>query len=575
MFDPVEILGTWPEFKLEPPSEHLINCLRSIGDALTSTGKPVYDRSTVINLTTSIASRSYGPELYRAVHVLAAAAMTGTSIDQIILPESPLTGANVIALLQQGRQTEIMMIETHLLRFGDHANGTEHMKISARQLPAAIALIEFLIESLGFETVYQAYEAFTQNADSPSISTTTKTLSAALYRFLGEHLPSASNRQMVQLLSNYITKSDEGSGPIYPEDVSDDLIYEFWCEHAHDDSVSFRLFATAAQAWMTYRNALNLASTDAFSRHFSIDELQEDGQFDRLHQQASHHDLDDGSDSNKPGASSLAEIVGDINAPSQWLQDLLSPPCDQIKFFTKVEQEYIAFPLMAGAAATALTLTCLRVAVFSPLQNKIVQAKRSKAGISPDALFNQLTDTAYQDVAGQWHDMIAVASGLRDTAYFRLWEAKAPQFFTYFAQVGTKEERHALGEITQEQATKTQDLPMIGSQVDMIANAVFAALELAAPSHLLRSKKAQMKETAHRFRRKGLLPNTSDDARAHSDWLDALLVGGERLHKIDGFMRGLTNATDTKMEQLQTHFKQDKHSFGDQLKFLHEKLNDG
>jgi len=570
VFDPVEILGTWPEFILEPPSEHLINCFRSIGDALTASGKPVYDRSTVITLTTSIASRSYGPELYRAVHVLAAAAMTETSIDQVILPKSPLTGANVLALLQQGRQTETLVIEKHLLRFSDHATSTEHMKISARQLPAAIALIEFLIESLGFETVYQTYEAFIQNADSISISAVTKTLSAALYRFLGEHLPSASDRQMVQLLSNYITKNDKGSGSIFPEDVTDDLIYDFWCEHAHDDNVSFRLFATAAQAWMTYRNALNLASTDAFSRHFSIDQMQEDGQFDRLQQQQSHHQPNDETDNNKPGASSLAEIVADINAPSQWLHDLLSPPCDHIKFFTKVEQEYITFPLLAGSAATALTLTCLRVAVFSPLQNKIVQAKRGKADNASDALFTQLTDTAYLDVAGQWHDMIAVASGLRDTAYFRLWEAKAPQFFAYFAEVGTEEERKALGEITQEQATKMKDLPTIGSHVDMIANAVFTALELVPPSHLLRSKKAKMKETAHRFRRKGLVPNTSNDATAHLDWLEALFVGGERLNKIDGFMRDLTTTADNKMAQLQTHFKQDQHIFRDQLKSLHE-----
>ena len=128
MFDPVVILRSWPEFTMEPPSEYLINCFRCIGDAVTVAGLPIHDRSTVINLTTSIASRSYGPELYRSVHLLAALAITDTSIDQLLLPESPITGSKVIALLQNGKQADGLIIETHLLCFGMHCNNGEQMK---------------------------------------------------------------------------------------------------------------------------------------------------------------------------------------------------------------------------------------------------------------------------------------------------------------------------------------------------------------------------------------------------------------------------------------------------------------
>jgi len=575
MFDPVGILRSWPEFTMQPPSEHLINCFRSIGDAVTAKGRPVHDRSTVINLTTSIASRSYGPELYRAVHLLAALAITDTSIDQLILPESPITGSAVIALLQNGKPADGLVIETHILCFGIHGNSGEQMKISARQLPAAVALIEFLIESLGFEAIHQAYEKLTQNLDSAKISAVTKKLSAALYQFLGEHLPSASNRQMVQLLSNYILNTQKGITSINPEDITDELIYEFWCAHANDDSVSFRLFATAAQAWVTYRNALNLASTDAFSLHVSIDQMQEDGQIDRVHHYQSQSYLDD-DDYPKPGTSSLAEIVLDINAPSQWLHDLVSPPCDSIKLFTKVEQEYIAFPLMAGSAASALLLTCLRVAVFSPLQNKIVQTKRSKRNkddireCDDATLFEKISDDAYSDIIQQWQEMVTVASGLRDTAYYRLWEAKDPQFFTYFVDAGTEDERLILSEISLEQSEKVNDLQIIGNYAETIANALFATLETLPKSHLLYAKKAKMKEIAHRYRRKGLMPNHSIDADKYKDWIHALLVSGERLSKIHNFLRDLSNGANSRMAQLQTHFEQDKHNFKARLKSLYE-----
>lgn len=575
MFDPVVILRSWPEFTMEPPSEYLINCFRCIGDAVTAAGLPIHDRSTVINLTTSIASRSYGPELYRSLHLLAALAITDTSIDQLLLPESPITGSKVIALLQNGKQADGLIIETHLLCFGMHCNSGEQMKISARQLPAAVALIEFLIESLGFEAIYQAYEKLTQNLDSATISAVTKKLSAALYQFLGEHLPSASNRQMVQLLSNYILNTQKGITSINPEDITDELIYDFWCTYAHDDSVSFRLFATAAQAWVTYRNALNLASTDAFSLHVSIDQLQEDDQIDRVHHHQSQSHFDD-EDYPKPGASSLAEIVNDINAPSQWLHDLVSPPCDNIKLFTKVEQEYIAFPLIAGSVASALLLTCLRVAVFSPLQNKIVQTKRSKSNKdstregNDTTLFEKVKDDAYSEIIQQWKEIDVVACGLRDTAYYRLWEAKDPQFFTYFVDAGTENERRILSEISLEQSEKMADLPIIGNYAETIANAVFTTLETMPASHLLCAKKAEMKETAHRYRRKGLVPDQSIDNVDYKDWLNALLIGGERLGKIHNFLQDLSSGANSRMAQLEIHFKQDKQNFRNQMKSLYE-----
>jgi hypothetical protein len=166
--------------------------------------------------------------------------------------------------------------------------------------------------------------------------------------------------------------------------------------------------------------------------------------------------------------------------------------------------------------------------------------------------------------------MVTVASGLRDTAYYRLWEAKDPQFFTYFVDAGTEDERLILSEISLEQSEKVNDLQIIGNYAETIANALFATLETLPKSHLLYAKKAKMKEIAHRYRRKGLMPNHSIDADKYKDWIHALLVSGERLSKIHNFLRDLSNGANSRMAQLQTHFEQDKHNFRARLKSLYE-----
>ena len=69
--------------------------------------------------------------------------------------------------------------------------------------------------------------------------------------FLGEHLPSANERRLFQALSGYITSE---AGPIEtgwsPGDVTDRVIWEFWCDQCTDKAVSFRLYATVAEAWV-------------------------------------------------------------------------------------------------------------------------------------------------------------------------------------------------------------------------------------------------------------------------------------------------------------------------------------
>ena len=153
------------------------------------------------------------------------------------------------------------------------------------------------------------------------------------------------------------------------------MIWEFWCDQCTDKAVSFRLYATVAEAWVTFRNAIQLAASDAFSRHISLNHVAENGEFDAL-QAAAFYASDEAL--NLSEANSIGKMVGEIIVPAEWLSILQEPPCNQIKFLTKVEQDQIEFPLTAGPSAQALRITCLRVALFSHIQNQLVQSQRSE-----------------------------------------------------------------------------------------------------------------------------------------------------------------------------------------------------
>ncbi len=563
MFNPADILSSWSEFRMEPPSEHFINCLRSVGDALTPSGQPIYNRATLVNLTTSVASRSYGPELYRALHVLLAAALTGTRIDRLMLSEGPVTGAMILTFFKCGTQTRSLIVEDQLLRFVDEKTGVEHMKISEQQIPAAIAMIEFLIEALGFEVVYQAYLKLAVSAENSTIKRTAKTFSASLYRFLGEHLPSASNRQMAQLLSNYLKSSRQTVTLIQPDDVTDEIIFDFWCEYADDEKVSFRLFSTVAQAWITYRNAIELAASDAFTQHQSFDQMFDEEQYVPMVEVEDDH---------KPAqyTSTLGEAAEQIHAPVKWLDDLFCTPCDKIKFFTKVERDDICLPLSTGGAFKQLILTCLRVAVFSPVQNKIVQAKREKSTFSLGPMFNEISQDSYTLVMERWIEMKSVAGSLCDIVYFRLWEARSAQAFSYFANKGTAEERSALAQLAAEQESSIGGLADRRVNLDTIAEKVFSALDALPRTHLLNARKLAMQETAHRYRRKGLVPNKSNSEDMQFDWVNALTIGGDRLHRIERFLGEADTIAERQKNKLQAKIHSDKQIFKEKLTSLYE-----
>jgi len=556
MVDPTEVLGDWAEFTLTPPSEYLLNCLRSVAEATAGNGEPAYLPDTISQLITTIAGRGYGPLLFRTVHVMSAAAIQEVRLDQLLVTELPLTSRSARRLLftEIAAASRFLGARDDILEFAEPASGNTVFKLHSRQVPLAAACLEFLVEALGFECLHNAFNELADDHGSARRKAVAKDLSARLYSFLGEHLPQVAERNMARLLADYL-EAEIGAPRFVAEDIDDQLILDFWVEKSGDDTLSFRLFGTAARAWLSFRENLIHARSDAFDVHLSLTTTFEDEDLDRLSHLAisSAPDEDDGTTS-----PDLGQLVGDAPIPTSWLADLQRPPCSDIKFLTKTELAKLAVPVLSGSTGRGLVLTCLRLAAFGPLQNRLVQTSRG-GGVGQDDIEREIAalgDNSYAELLAEWRTLEITVEDVATTAFFRLWEAGSPVIFEYLAQYGDDSTRQEMAAIAANLQAQPTDEDADGEPASRLAERVLAHIDSLPSDSPTARIRQNMKRVAQSYRRQGLRSDDNatktgtDDItsiEAATDRLHALACGGDRLMKLARHLAGL-NRPDPALE---------------------------
>jgi hypothetical protein len=583
MVDPTEVLGGWSEFTVTPPSEYFLNCLRSVGEATALNGEPAYQADIVTQLITTIASRSYGPLLFRTVHVMAAAAMMDLRLDQLLVTDQPMTTRQARQLLMATTTpAPTLNIGNDLLEFIDPGSKSTAFKLSSRQIPLATACLEFMVEALGFACISEAFGVLASDHGGGRRKAVTKDLSNRLYHFLGEHLPQAAERNLARILAEYL-EAEIGASSFAAEDIDDQLIIDFWVEKSLDETLSFKLFSTAARAWLTFRDCLIRSRGDGFDTRLSLTVDYEDEDFDRLSQLAIGNAADGDNDNATPD---LAQLVGDDVTPTSWLADLQRPPCSEIKFLTKTELTQMSVPAMAGSAGHSLVLTCLRLAAFAPLQNKLVQASRG-GRLDTAEIGREITavgDSVYDDLLAEWRSLRTTSENIATTAYLRLWEANDTAIFDFLSQQGDDETRQEMAtlagnlqrQIADDDAAGDED----GDTVNLLAMRMFAAMDNLPPDSPIARTRQQMKRIAQSYRRQGLRSadagtqtapdrQTSGQTERHilsTNRLHALACGGDRLLRLAAMLARMSRPELSPGPRI----NDDLAIFGKQFTQLHE-----
>lgn len=585
MVDPAELLGGWAEFTLTPPSEYFLNCLRSVGEATAGNGAPAYHPDTIGQLITTVASRGYGPLLFRTVHVMSAAAIQGLRLDHLLVTEHPVTARHAGRLLfaNAAARPQALMLRDGVLEFietGSGGAGQTVFKLTSRQVPLALACLELLVEALGFECLHNAFKDLEEDHGSARRKAVAKDLSARLYNFLSQHLPQMAERNLARLLADHM-EAKVGAPRFAAEDIDDRLILDFWIAKSGDETLSFKLFGTAAKAWLTFRECLIHSQSDAFDVHLSLTATFEDDDMDRLSQIAISNAPDEDQDAGT-ASPDLGQLVGDVASPTEWLADLQRPPCSDIKFLTKTELAQLSVPALAGTAGTALVLTCLRLATFAPVQNRLVQASRN-GDVGADLVGREMaaiSSTIYEDLQADWRALQITVENIATTAFLRLWEAGSPVIFEYLSQYGDDETRQEMAAIARD--VQAQPGPADGDDdpVSQLAIRVLDRIENLPSHNPLTRQRKHMKRVSQSYRRQGLRSADSaeesqtdpkDTPRAgpgmpSSDRLHALSCGGERLMKLAGFLASMDQPDRLKLAYLQD----DLEVFSRQFLSLHE-----
>jgi len=559
MVDPAEILEGWSEFAVTPPTEFFLNCLRAVRDATALNGAPAYQPDTVTQLVTTIASRGHGPLLFRTVHLMAAAAMTGMRPDQLLVTDQPLTPRLARRLLMDTdmARPDTLHADGDALAFVEPASGSIVFKLGSGQVPLAAACLEFIIEALGFSVIDDAFSALASDHGTSGRKAVTKDLSSRLYHFLGEHLPQVAERNMARTLADYL-QAETGQTAFSAEDIDDRLILEFWREKSLDEALSFKLFGTAAKAWLGFRDCLIRSHGDGFGAAVSLNPVYEDEDFDRL----SHLAVGvAANDDHETGLTALDQLVGDEATPSTWLADLQRAPCSDIKFLTKTELAQLSVPALAGNDGGGLVLTCLRLAAFGPLQNRLVQASRGGTLGHGDiaGILAELDVNAYDDLIAEWRALLETVRNIATTAFLRLWEAGDPVIFEYLSQNGDDETRREMARIASGLTGQFTDAETGKIAVEPLADRMLETIESLPPENPIAAARQQMKRTAQAYRRQGL---RSSDARADgaahestgeagseghrtqtgvTDRLHALAFGGDRLLRLSAFLEVMSH----------------------------------
>ena len=503
-------------------------------------------------------------------------------LDQLLVTKNPLTARHASQLLFAAAPDcpPTLARRDGILEFREPGSDVTVFKLTGGQVPIAVACLEFLVEALGFDCLHAAFSDLAADHGSARRKAVTKDLSARLYNFLGEHLPQMAERNMARLLAEHLA-TKVGAPQFTAEDIDDGLILDFWIENSGDDALSFRLFGTAAKAWMTFRDSLIHSQGDAFDVHLSLTASFEDEDLDRLSQLAISR-APDAEDDDGTTSPDLGQLVGDAATPTGWISDLQRPPCSAIKFLTKTELTQLSVPALAGAAGHGLVLTCLRLATFGPLQNRLVQASRG-GDVGKDDIELEMagiSDAVYEDHLADWRALRTTVENIATTAFLRLWDARNPAIFEYLSRCGDDGTRQEMAAIATDLQDRMTPMDADDDPVGKLALMVLDRIDTLPSDSPLSKQRKHMKRVAQCYRRQGLratdiVMEPAPDgeqasgptlSQADPDHLHALICGGDRLLKLAGFLASM----DQPDQPMRSHVLDDLAIFSHHLSNLHE-----
>ena len=230
------------------------------------------------------------------------------------------------------------------------------------------AMMELLVSTLGYRALVDALDPLAAPAvDRGAVAGAARDLARRLYEWLGDHLPAAQAQRKFHAMIAFL---EEAVGADFTEeDIDDEAVLRFWLRHvaptdgeaaAGGASADFRGYRNTFLAFLALARVLaEGAELGRFEPHASIGSDYEAGEID-------------------PAAESAATPEG--AAETDPLVRLQEEPAAAVKALNRRELALLQLPVGENDGVRRLPRSYLRAECFGPVQNRLSQALRRKAG---------------------------------------------------------------------------------------------------------------------------------------------------------------------------------------------------
>ena len=240
------------------------------------------------------------------------------------------------------------------------------------RMPTLAAMMELLLSTLGYCALVDVSDSLATPVLRRSVvSRTAGDLARRLYVWLGDHLPTAQAQRKFRAMTNFL---EEVRGSDFTEqDIDDEAVLRFWLRHtgAREGGKSdaqrgsagrgdFRGFRSTFLAFLALFRVLERGEEiGRFERRLPIGSDPEAGEVDPA---AEGQAMDAGQESGDPLSRLREELSG------------------AVKVLNRRELALLALPVREGEGLRRLPRSYLRAECFGPVQSRLSQALRRRAG---------------------------------------------------------------------------------------------------------------------------------------------------------------------------------------------------
>ena len=363
---------------------------------------PRFPRRILVDLAARIVGRAYEPMLLELAHLARAALLAGTRPAAGWRSKRRVAGAGFEWLFWGVEEARTGAFRAAFSRLAAHGSfccpsprtsGEQHtgaddlivsdeavtlvypdgrFEVRYARMASLAAMMELLVSVLGYRNLVAALDPLAAPAlRRGAVSGAARSLARRLYAWLTDHLPAAQAQRKFRAMTAFL---EEMHGPDFTEeDIDDEAVLRFWLRHAVPPveretepqatvtaAGDFRGFRTTFLAFVSLLRVLETgAALERFERRVPIGPDGRSGEIDPAAGRQDQHGMAEDAD------------------PLARLQEA---PADAVKVLNRRELALLALPVRESEAVRRLPRSWLRAECFGPVQNRLSQALRRRAG---------------------------------------------------------------------------------------------------------------------------------------------------------------------------------------------------